>query len=133
MRRPLLIPALLLIGAVGTLHAQDPVKVAPGNFKVLLENERVRVLDFHSKSGEKIAMHSHPAYIAYGIAGAGKTTFTAPDGKVTADPAGAARATCRSAPPAPRCAPRSKPRCARCSSPADGPSCSGVTTPSPTR
>ncbi|SRR6266542_4447949 len=93
MRRPLLIPALLLIGAVGTLHAQDPVKVAPGNFKVLLENERVRVLDFHSKSGEKIAMHSHPAYIAYGIAGAGKTTFTAPDGKVTADPAGAGRAT----------------------------------------
>jgi quercetin dioxygenase-like cupin family protein len=51
------------------------VKVARNNFKVLLENEHVRVLDFHSKSGEKIPMHSHPAYVTYAISGSGKTTF----------------------------------------------------------
>jgi beta-alanine degradation protein BauB len=68
------------------LQAQDPVRVAPSNFKVLLENERVRVLEFHSKSGEKIAMHSHPAYLAYTISGSGTTQFTFPDGKVTAPP-----------------------------------------------
>jgi quercetin dioxygenase-like cupin family protein len=92
MKRFTLIPALGLICAAAPLRAQDPVKVAPNHFKVLLENERVRVLDFHSKAGEKIPMHSHPAYIAYGIAGAGKTKFTTPDGKVREAPAGPGRA-----------------------------------------
>jgi len=92
MRCITLIPALGLICAAVPLSAQDPVKVAPNHFKVLLENERVRVLDFHSKAGEKIPMHSHPAYIAYGIAGAGKTKFTTPDGKVREAPAEPGRA-----------------------------------------
>ena len=86
MRR-IIIPSLLLCCAVGTLRAQDAVKVAPNNFKVLLENESVRVLEFHGKSGEKIAMHSHPAYLTYSISGAGKTKFTLPDGKTTEQPA----------------------------------------------
>jgi quercetin dioxygenase-like cupin family protein len=62
---------------------QDPIKVAAGNFKVLFENDRVRVLDFHGKPGEKIPMHSHPAYVSYLVSGSGTTTFTAPDGKKT--------------------------------------------------
>jgi hypothetical protein len=73
--------ALSCVG-VATARAQDPVKVAPKNFTVLLENDQVRVLDFHSK-GEKIPMHSHPAYLTYDISGRGKTTFTAQDGKAT--------------------------------------------------
>ena len=36
---------LVLLFAAGTAQAQDPVKVAPDHFTVLLENERVRVLD----------------------------------------------------------------------------------------
>jgi quercetin dioxygenase-like cupin family protein len=67
--------------AAATARAQDPVKVAPNNFKVLLENDQVRVLDFRSKGGEKIPMHSHPAYFIYSISGGGKTTSTSPDGK----------------------------------------------------
>jgi hypothetical protein len=82
----ILIPAFVLVFAAGTALAQDPVKVAPNNFKVLLENDRVRVLDFHSKPGEKIGMHSHPAVVAYSIAGSGKTKFTSPDGKTTERP-----------------------------------------------
>ncbi|PYU02942.1 MAG: cytoplasmic protein [Acidobacteria bacterium] len=66
-----------------TPRAQDPTQAAASNFKVLLENDRVRVLDFHGKAGEKIAMHSHPAYISYQVSGSGKTTFTSPDGKTT--------------------------------------------------
>jgi beta-alanine degradation protein BauB len=85
--------ALVLICAAGTVRAQDAVKVAPNNFKVLLENDRVRVLDFHSTTGQKIPMHSHPAYISYSISGAGKTKFTAPDGKITERPAGTGQAT----------------------------------------
>jgi quercetin dioxygenase-like cupin family protein len=57
------------------------VTAAPGNVKVLLENDRVRVLDFHAKAGEKIPMHSHPAYVSYLISGSGKTKFTSSDGK----------------------------------------------------
>ena len=72
-----------LVFAAATARAQDPVKVAPNNFKVLLENNRVRVLEFHSKAGEKIGTHSHPAHVTYIISGSGKTKFTSPDGKTT--------------------------------------------------
>ena len=85
--------ALVLMLAAGTVKAQDPVKVAPNNFTVLLENERVRVLDFHTKAGVKIPLHSHPAYISYSISGAGKTKFTSADGKVTEPPAKTGQAT----------------------------------------
>jgi quercetin dioxygenase-like cupin family protein len=78
--------ACLLVVVAGPLRAQDPVKVAPTHFKVLLENESVRVLDFHSKSGDKIPMHSHPAYVTYSLSGSGKTKFTSPDGKTTEQP-----------------------------------------------
>lgn len=63
--------ALLPLLAARTAQAQDPVKVSPDHFTVLLENERVRVLDFHTKAGEKIPTHSHPAYISYSISGHG--------------------------------------------------------------
>jgi quercetin dioxygenase-like cupin family protein len=95
MRIPILVFVVFL--AAGTVWAQDPVKVAPKNFKVLLENDHVRVLDFHSKAGEKIPMHSHPGYVAYSIVGSGKTTFTFPDGKTTEVPARAGQATWRDA------------------------------------
>ncbi len=77
-----LFAALVLVFAAGTALAQDPVKVAPNNFKVLLENDRVRVLKFRSKPGEKIGMHSHSDYFVYNFA-AGKTRFTSADGKTT--------------------------------------------------
>ena len=83
----ILIPAVVLIcAAARTLPAQDPVQVAPHNFTVLLENASVRVLDFHSKSGDKIPMHAHPAYVTYSLSGSGKTVFTAPDGKTPEQP-----------------------------------------------
>ena len=82
-----LIPASVLIFAPGTVRAQDPVQVAPNNFRVLLENDRVCVLDFHGKAGQKIPMHSHPAYVTYSIHGSGKTKFASPDGKISERPA----------------------------------------------
>ena len=85
--------ALAPLFAAGTVQAQDPVKVAPDHFTVLLENDRVRVLDFHTKAGVKIPLHSHPAYISYSISGAGKTKFTSADGKVTEAPAKTGKAT----------------------------------------
>ncbi|HTC23788.1 MAG TPA: hypothetical protein VK688_05460 [Gemmatimonadales bacterium] len=83
---------VLLTGTAATAAAQDPVKVAPKNFKVLLENDHVRVLDFHTTSGAKIPMHSHPAYISYNISGSGKTKFTTADGKTKEQAAAAGQA-----------------------------------------
>lgn len=83
----------VLLALTGTAQAQDAVKAAPNNFKVLLENDRVRVLDFHATSGQKIPMHSHPAYISYSISGAGKTKFTSADGKTSERPAATGQAT----------------------------------------
>jgi quercetin dioxygenase-like cupin family protein len=91
-----LVVFVVLVLAAGTAQAQDPVKVAPNNFKVLLENSHVRVLDFHSKVGEKIPMHSHPASVTYGLAG-GKTRFTSPDGKTEEREAAVGSATWREA------------------------------------
>ena len=56
------------------------MKVAPNTTKVLLENDRVRVLEVQQKPGEKLAMHSHPAYLVYSLS-LGKAKFTSPDGK----------------------------------------------------
>jgi len=63
--------------------AQDPVKLAPDKCKVLLENDRVRVVDIRLKPGEKLGMHSHPAAVTYFLSdGKGKTSY--PDGKTNA-------------------------------------------------
>jgi beta-alanine degradation protein BauB len=80
IRKTILLCAVASIFATGTARAQDAVKVAPDHFKVLLDNDQVRVLEFHSKPGEKIGMHSHPNYFTYNF-NAGKSKFTSPDGK----------------------------------------------------
>ncbi len=85
--RPLILVVVCLTAAFYLSAAkpspQDAIKAAPNNFKVLLENDRVRVLDFHGNAGEKVAMHSHPAYVSYTVSGSGKSKFTSPDGKTT--------------------------------------------------
>lgn len=75
-----LFATVVLFFVGGTALAQDAVKVTPKNYKVLLENEHVRVLEFKAKAGEKEAMHSHPAMVVYSFT-SGKGKFTMPDGK----------------------------------------------------
>ena len=70
----------LSILAVVTAKAQDPVKVDPTHYKVLFNNEQVRVLDYHLKPGEKTPMHSHPNHLIYPLTG-GTMKFTLADGK----------------------------------------------------
>ena len=66
--------------AVRAARAQDPVRVSPGLYKVLLENDQVRVLEFSLKPGQKEAMHSHRASVVYTLSD-GKAKSTTPDGK----------------------------------------------------
>lgn len=76
----LVLAALALVVAPSGAVAQDPMAVAPTYFKVLFENEQVRVLEFIGKPGVKVPMHSHPDHVVYIVTG-GKARFTSADGK----------------------------------------------------
>ena len=58
----------------------DPVEVSPNNYKILLENDNVRVLEMNLRAGEKDEVHSHPAETVYFIKG-GKAKIHLPDGQ----------------------------------------------------
>jgi quercetin dioxygenase-like cupin family protein len=79
MKRIILSIASTLV-VIHSAFAQDPVKVSPKMYTVLLENEHVRVLEFRAKVGEKEPLHSHPASVVYVLAG-GKARYTTADGK----------------------------------------------------
>jgi quercetin dioxygenase-like cupin family protein len=72
--------ASVLVFGTRQAGAQDPVKVAPEAFKVLLENPHVRVLEVNVKPGAKIAAYDLTEHVGYVTSG-GKIKFTAADGK----------------------------------------------------
>jgi quercetin dioxygenase-like cupin family protein len=65
---------------VPNLPAQDATKVDPAHYKVLSENDQVRILKVHYGPGEKSVMHSHPDSVAVYLSNA-KVKMTLPDGK----------------------------------------------------
>jgi beta-alanine degradation protein BauB len=77
--RKILLTVFALLVFAGTTNAQDPVPLYPDNYKVLLENERVRVLDFQLKKGAKEDFHAHPAAVTY-VLTPFKIRFTFADG-----------------------------------------------------
>jgi len=71
--------------AVAALHAaqtpvRDAVEVSPEYYKIPLENDRVRVLDYRLKPGQTERMHSHRAGVAYVVNGA-KIRTISPNGE----------------------------------------------------
>ncbi len=57
----------------------DPVEASPANYKLLVENDRVRLLEMIVKAGEKDEVHSHPSEMVYFISG-GKARVHLADG-----------------------------------------------------
>ncbi len=57
--------------------APDPLKVAKNVSKLIMENDRVRVLDVLFKPKDKAAMHSHPDHVVY-VLKSGKLKLTSP-------------------------------------------------------
>jgi beta-alanine degradation protein BauB len=47
----------------------DGLKASPANFKLLLENKYVRLLEYTLKPGEKNTPHTHPAKSSYIVSG----------------------------------------------------------------
>ncbi len=58
----------------------DALEIAPHLYKVVLENDRVRVLEVRARPGEKSEIHSHPSYIAIAISDS-QMKFTLADGR----------------------------------------------------
>ena len=58
---------LLLTVAARTAHAQDPAETDSAHYTVLMENDRVRVLSYHDRPGDKTTMHHHPAFVLYAL------------------------------------------------------------------
>ena len=61
-------------------HHDDAVKVSPDSYKVVLENDQVRVLEVQIKQGAKVDMHSHPKSVAICLNDQ-QLKFTFPNGK----------------------------------------------------
>ena len=53
--------------AVHGAHAPDAVTTNPEKYRVVLENDRVRVLDYVDHPGDKTQLHHHPAFVLYAI------------------------------------------------------------------
>lgn len=69
--------------------AQDPVSVDAKHYKVMFENDQVRVLRIHYNPKEKSVMHEHPASVVVFL-NTSKAKFTLPDGSTTTDGGGKA-------------------------------------------
>jgi len=93
MRRALFLVAIVSL-AVFTPKAQDPVKVAGDIYKVIVENDSVRVLDVNIAAGAKTAMHSHPDLVAV-VLEPSTIRWTRPDGQSEQSGAGFTRGSSR--------------------------------------
>lgn len=63
-----------------SVYAQDPVVTDGDKYKTILENERVRVLEYTDKPGEKTNKHHHPDFVLYAL-DSFKRRLTFGDGK----------------------------------------------------
>lgn len=72
----------LAASAAGRVTRQDPVAVSPQYYTVRFENDRVRVLEYRLKPGEKEATHTHPPGVVYILSDA-TIRVTRPDGTVS--------------------------------------------------
>ena len=73
LARPLVV-LLLGIAPLAVVGGQsdsssDAAIVSPDRFKVLLENEHVRVLEYALRPGERDRWHTHPAKVSYVVDG----------------------------------------------------------------
>lgn len=69
----------------------DPTEASPNNYRLLLENEHVRVLEMRLRAGERDSEHSHDDETVYFISGSkvkihlptgGSSDVELPDGHV---------------------------------------------------
>ena len=72
---------LFLIVSSSCAIAQDAVQTDGDKYKVIFENDCVRVLDYKDLPGQTTHQHKHPAFVLYAFAPF-KRSITLPDGKI---------------------------------------------------
>jgi quercetin dioxygenase-like cupin family protein len=80
MLRAVILGCLLLSNVVN-VWADDAVKTDPDKYRVVLENERVRVLEYRDKPGQKTKMHTHPDFVLQAMAPFKRRKLTLSNGK----------------------------------------------------
>jgi beta-alanine degradation protein BauB len=79
--RSLLLSTLAACACAAT-SAQEAPQTDGDKYKVVFENDCVRVFEYRDRPGERTHQHTHPnAFVVYAIAPF-KRTITLPDGKV---------------------------------------------------
>jgi hypothetical protein len=74
-----LIMVLALLSAVPA-RAADPLHTDGDKYKVRFENDRVRVLEYSDRPGDRTHEHRHPPFVLYAVAPF-KRKLLLPDGK----------------------------------------------------
>jgi quercetin dioxygenase-like cupin family protein len=78
MKRVAFTAVLGLLAVVAS--AQDPLKTDGDKYKLVLEDERVRVLEYRDKPGQKTSLHHHPDAVLVAL-GPFKRRLTLGDGR----------------------------------------------------
>jgi hypothetical protein len=84
LRRALLC-VLPMVALTDNAEAQDASRMQPQSYRVVLENDKLRVLEYNSRPGVGVCgngMHSHPEHLTVVLSNA-KVRVRTPDGKVT--------------------------------------------------
>lgn len=63
---------------------QDPIVTNPGLYRVIMENERVRVLEYRDKPGDGATPHRHPDSVMVTLSSF-QRRLVGPDGEVDVD------------------------------------------------
>lgn len=85
MSRRQILALLAAFGVTSDVLAQDAAATAPRSYRVVLENDRVRVLEYKSRPGLGVCgegMHYHPDHVTVSLTGA-KLRVKTPEGKTT--------------------------------------------------
>ena len=73
--------AFVFLVSPSILFSQDVMQYRLKHLRVLAEDDKVRVLKFEPKKGDKTPIHSHPATVVYVVKG-GRVRVTLADGTV---------------------------------------------------
>ncbi len=73
---------IIALGLLFTLpaYAADPLHTDGDKYKVRFENDRVRVLEYSDKPGDRTHQHRHPPFVLYAVVPF-KRKLVLPDGK----------------------------------------------------
>lgn len=79
MNRVAALAVSLLVCSCPRVFGQDVMQYGVKHLTVLAEDQKVRVLRYSPKKGDKTPVHSHPSAVVYVLKG-GRVKYTMPDG-----------------------------------------------------